>query len=176
MMPLPTMTATVPIRTFALAGALALCAGVVAVEGRLHAARAADSDAVPYWVSLRNSQTNMRVGPGRDYRINWIYVRAGLPLKVLREMDGWVLVEDPDGARGWMLTQFVSRKAHTALVHGAVTEIRENKDGSGQVMWRAQPGVIGRVLGDCSAGWCRIDVDGRQGYVAESALWGAGKP
>ena len=139
-------------------------------------ARAADNDGVPYWVSLRNTQTNMRVGPGRDYRINWIYVRAGLPLKVLREMGGWILVEDPDGARGWMLTQFVSRKAHTAIVHGAITEIHPNRDGSGPLMWRASPGVIARVMGDCAAQWCKIDIDGRQGFAPATALWGAEKP
>jgi SH3-like domain-containing protein len=153
------------------AGALALGAFTLL----LCPVRAADPESVPYWVALRNNQTNMRVGPGRDYRINWIYVRAGLPLKVLREMEGWVLVEDPDGARGWMLTQFVARKAHTAMVRGQVAEIREKRDGSGRLMWRAEPGVIGR-LGDCSTGWCKVDIDGRQGYVPETALWGAGPP
>jgi len=158
------------------AGALALAVVTMVLDARPHLARAADSDAVPYWVSLRNSETNMRVGPGRDYRINWIYLRAGLPLKVLREMGGWVLVEDPDGARGWMLTQFVSRKAHTAIVHDAVAEIHENRDGSGRLMWRAEPGVIARLIGDCNSGWCKVDIDGRQGYVPETGLWGAGKP
>ncbi len=136
---------------------------------------AAGAEAVPYWVALRTNQTNMRVGPGRDYRINWTYQRAGLPLKVLREMDGWLLVEDPDGARGWMLTQFVSRKAHTAMVIGQVTEIHENRDGSGRLMWRAGPGVIVQ-LGDCNAGWCKVDIDGRKGFMSQSTLWGADKP
>lgn len=151
-----------------------LATGVLA-SGLLSPALAADTDAVPYWVALRNGQTNMRVGPGRDYRINWIYLRAGLPLKVLRQMEGWVLVEDPDGARGWMLTQFVTRKAHTAMVRGGVIDIRENRDGSGRLMWRVEPGVIAR-LGDCTTGWCKVDIDGRQGFVPETALWGAGQP
>ncbi len=163
------------IRPFSTRATRLLIAGALALVAQPPAARAADSDGVPYWASLRNSQTNMRVGPGRDYRINWIYVRAGLPLKVLREMAGWVLVEDPDGARGWMLTQFVARKAHTALVRGQVTEIRENRDGSGRMLWRAEPGVIAR-LGDCAGAWCKVDIDGRKGYIAETALWGAGKP
>lgn len=136
---------------------------------------AAPDGGVPYWVSLRKQPANMRVGPGRDYRISWVYVREKLPMKVLREMEGWVLVEDPDGARGWMLTQFVASKHHTGIVRGGVTEIRENRDGSGRVLWRAAPGVIGR-LGDCASGWCRVDIDGRQGYVAQAALWGAGAP
>jgi SH3-like domain-containing protein len=138
-------------------------------------ARAAENESVPYWAALRNPQTNMRVGPGRDYRINWTYVRAGFPIKVLREMEGWVLVEDPDGARGWMLTQFVARKLHTALVHGQVTEIRENADGTGPIRWRAEPGVIVH-LGACTSGWCKVDIDGRRGFAPQSALWGAGAP
>jgi SH3-like domain-containing protein len=152
-----------------------MLAMVALAVGPLSSVRAADTDAVPYWVALRNGQANMRVGPGRDYRINWIYLRAGLPLKVLRQMEGWVLVEDPDGARGWMLTQFVTHKAHTALVRGGVIEIRENRDGSGRLMWRAEPGVIAR-LGDCAAGWCKVDIDGRQGFAPETGLWGAGHP
>lgn len=139
-------------------------------------ARAADSPETPYWVSLKAVPSNMHVGPGRDYRIKFIYQRAGLPLKVLRQMQEWVLVEDPDGARGWMLGEFVSHKAHTAMIRGTVTEIRENRDGSGHMMWRAEPGVIVRVLGDCKDGWCHIDINGRQGFVPASALWGGEKP
>ena len=33
----------------------------------------------------------------------------GLPMKVLRMIGGWRLVEDIDGARGWMLAQFLTR-------------------------------------------------------------------
>ncbi|MGL1489029.1 hypothetical protein ACSTJG_24640, partial [Vibrio parahaemolyticus] len=58
--------------------ALALaCAGMAAaVAGP---AQAGDDQAVPFWASLGKDQANMRVGPGRDYRINWIYVRKGVP-------------------------------------------------------------------------------------------------
>lgn len=139
-------------------------------------ARAADGTTPPFWASLRTSPTNMHVGPGRDYRINWIYQRTGLPVKVLRAMDGWVLVEDPDGARGWMLAQFVAHKARTAMVRGQVIEIRESRDGSGAVLWRAQPGVIARLPGECATAWCKVDIDGRQGYAPAASLWGAGQP
>lgn len=135
----------------------------------------ADSDSVPYWVSLRKDQSNLRVGPGREYRISWVYVRQGLPLKVLRQMGGWALVEDPDGVRGWMLQQFITHKVHTGMVKGGIAEVRENRDGSGRVLWRAAPGVIAHVK-DCAEGWCKVDIDGRQGFMAEAAMWGAGAP
>lgn len=138
-------------------------------------AQAADDDGgAPYWVSLSKDEANMRVGPGREYRINWKYVRKGLPMKVLRVMGGWRLVEDPAGARGWLLAQFLSR-THTGMIKGGVAELRENKDGSGRLLWRAEPGVVGQI-GDCDDGWCDFDVDGRRGHVAARSVWGAGKP
>lgn len=154
--------------------ALALVAGAVGLAGRPAHLHAADDGSAPYWASLSKDQTNMRVGPGREYRINWIYVRRGLPVKVLRVMGGWRLIEDPDGARGWVLAQFLSR-SRAGLVKGAITPIRANKDGSGPVLWRAAPGVQA-ALGDCRDGWCPVDIAGRKGFMAQDALWGAGTP
>lgn len=129
---------------------------------------------VPYWVSLSKDETNLRVGPGREYRISWVYVRKGIPMKVLRVMGGWRLVEEPDDTRGWVLARFLTR-TRTAIVKGETAAVREKSDGSGRVMWRLAPGVMGR-LGACEAGWCHFDMEGRAGFVKQSALWGAGEP
>lgn len=131
--------------------------------------------AVPYWASIRSSEVNMRVGPGEDYRINWVYRRPHLPLKVLRMMEGWRLVQDPDGARGWMLARFLTRD-RGAIVRGkGLAEMREAGEDGARVLWRLKPGVVGR-LGDCKAGWCRFEVEGHIGFVREERVWGAGAP
>jgi len=139
----------------------------------LAAPAAAQDVEVPYWASLTADKVNMRVGPARDYRIVWVYQRKLLPLKVLRLHEGWRLVEDPDGARGWVLSRFLSRK-RTAIVQRGVAEMRE-APGGGRLMWRAEPGVVGK-LGKCEAGWCQLDARGHAGWVAASAIWGEGKP
>lgn len=145
----------------------ALLAGSIAP-----AAQAAD-DELPYWVTLTADKVNMRVGPARDYAIRWVYRRDGLPLKVVRLHEGWRLVEDPDGARGWILARFLSRK-RGALVTGKGAEIRE-KPGGGKLRWRVEPGVVGQ-LGECQDGWCQLDVTGHKGWIAANAIWGEGKP
>lgn len=136
----------------------------------------ADDEQVPYWASLRADEVNLRVGPAETYRISWVYHRAGLPMKVLRRMEGWRLVEDPDGARGWMLARFLKRD-RGAIVNGqGLAEMREKGEGGARLLWRLAPGVSGR-LGDCDGGWCRLDLgDGRSGFVAEARLWGSGSP
>lgn len=137
-------------------------------------AYAADSE-FPAWGSIKVKRANMRVGPGLEYRVNWIYQRPGLPVKILRAIGGWWLVEDPDGARGWLRQSFVGRQ-RTGMVRGEVAELHEESDGSGRILWRVAPGVIGK-LDKCSDTNCRFSVIGgpdetRAGYVARGSVWG----
>lgn len=137
-------------------------------------AAAQDSD-VPYWASISVDKVNMRVGPGTSYRIEWVYTREDLPVKVLRREEGWRLVEDPDGAKGWMLGRFLSR-ARTGIVTGkGLAEMRDKAGPEGRVLWRLEPGVTGR-LGDCDGAWCAFEVRGHKGVAPIARLWGAGAP
>lgn len=130
----------------------------------------------PYWASIRkNEPINMRVGPGEDYRILWVYQRQHLPMKVLRIKEGWRLVEDPDGARGWVLARFLTRDRGAIIKGKEPAPMRDADNSEAKLLWRLAPGVIGQ-LGDCNAGWCHFTVGPRQGYVEQARLWGAGEP
>ena len=136
---------------------------------------AAQDREVPYWTTLRADEVNMRVGPGRDYKIDWVYRRAGLPMKVVRLVEGWRLVEDPDGARGWIVARLLSPERGAIVIGKGLAPMREAAAESAPALWNAEPGVVGR-LGDCADGWCRLDVKGREGWVRAERLWGAGDP
>ncbi|MCB2080376.1 MAG: hypothetical protein KDE55_22110 [Novosphingobium sp.] len=130
---------------------------------------------VPYWASIRVDKVNMRVGPAETYRIAWVYKREKLPVRVLRLKEGWRLVEDPDGAQGWMLGRFLSLDRGAIVTGDDVAEMRAAADPQSALLWRLEPGVVG-LLGDCEAGWCAFDVDGRKGFVSADRLWGEGEP
>ena len=136
---------------------------------------AADDIKTPYWASIRSDEVNLRVGPGEDYRIAWVYHRQHLPLKVIRLKDGWRLVQDSAGNQGWMMSRFLTR-ARGAVVSGkGLAEMRDNGEPEARLLWRVQPGVVG-LLGDCSKGWCLFTIGDRRGYVPLARLWGAGEP
>lgn len=137
-------------------------------------ARAQDAE-VPYWASIRVDEVNMRVGPGEDYRIVWVYHRPQLPVKVLRMKEGWRLVEDPDGATGWMLGRFLTRRRGAIVTGAELADMRERPEAPARLNWRLRPGVVG-LLGPCDAGWCQLEVDRRRGYVRQERLWGPGEP
>jgi len=142
----------------------------------LSAPLSAEDAKTPYWASIRKDEPiNMRVGPGEDYKILWVYHRQQLPFKVLRMKEGWRFVEDPEGARGWVLARFLTRDRTGFVTGKGPADMRESGSGNSKLLWRLGPGVVGN-LGDCSANWCEFQVGPRKGYVEQSRLWGAGEP
>ena len=151
-----------PMRRFLLGLALAATAvPATAQDGK-----------VPYWASIRAEEVNMRVGPGEDYRIVWVYRRQHLPLKVLRIKEGWRFVEDPGGAKGWILARFLTRERGGFVKGSEPAPMRENGTKGARLLWQLAPGVVG-LLGDCASGWCQFSVGPRQGYVEQKRLWGS---
>ena len=136
---------------------------------------AAQEREVPYWASLRASEVNMRVGPSEDFPIDWVYRRQGLPVKVLRVNQGWRLVEDPDGTKGWVVARLLTPDRGAIVIGNGLAEMRESAEAGARVLWRAEPGVVG-ALGDCDDGWCRFAVGKRKGWIRAARLWGAGEP
>jgi len=136
---------------------------------------AAQTREVPYWATLRAEEVNMRVGPSEEFPIEWVYRRPGLPVKVVRVREGWRLVEDPGGERGWIIARLLDPGRGAIVVGDGLAEMRAEPATGARLLWRAEPGVVG-ALGSCNAGWCRFDVDGRKGWIRADRLWGAGKP
>ena len=129
---------------------------------------------LPYWASLRVGEAMMRSGPGRQFPAQWLYKRAGLPVKVVKTYtvahSEWRKISDPDGTEGWVQANLLS-DARTALVVGDVRPLRQAAAPDAAIVWRAEPGVVGKV-GQCANGWCHLDVRGRGGFVEVAHLYG----
>jgi SH3-like domain-containing protein len=134
---------------------------------------------VPRFVSLKSDRVNMRKGPGTDYPTAWVYRRAGLPLEVIKEFEGWRQVRDADGAAGWVLQSFLSGR-RTALVlpweikPGAPAPkvaLRSNDSERSRPVAMIEAGVIANLAG-CDGAWCRVSIDKYQGYIEQKKLWG----
>jgi len=125
----------------------------------------------PYMASISAGRAMMRTGPGQNYPGIWLYVRRDLPIRVTRIYHEWRYVEDPGGAKGWMLVNLLSDQ-RTAIVRGeGLVPLHESPDEGSATRFRAEPNVVGRVS-RCTGGWCYFDVRGRGGYVRTDRLWG----
>jgi SH3-like domain-containing protein len=141
------------------------------------AAPAAPQDReVPYWATLRSDEVNMRVGPSESFRSIGSIKRKGLPVKVVRLMQGWRLVVDPDGTQGWINARLLSPE-RTALVVG-----------EGLAAMRAEPSTRPRRFAGMpsrawSGRWAIARAAGAssmpaaaKGWIEAARIWGDGDP
>lgn len=155
------MQMTVRTAILALTGTILLVAGPAQAQTRKP----------PYWASISRDEARMRVGPSLDYPASWVYQRRDLPLKVIEVLDQWRKVEDPDGTQGWMHVSLLSGRG-TAIIKGGVAPLRAAASPDAKILYRAEPGVVGRIS-DCDKNWCAIDVRGQRGFVEIRHIWGA---
>lgn len=125
---------------------------------------------LPRYVSLKGSEGNARRGPGLTHRIDWVFTRAGMPLKVTAEFENWRRVEDQEGAGGWVHYSLLSG-VRSILVTLDMAELRDAPSDDGMVVAQAELGVIGRLQA-CTPDWCRVAMDGQRGWLRKAALWG----
>ena len=148
---------------------------LIAISAVIPGALAAQEREVPYWASIRADKVNMRVGPGTAFPIDWVYRRPGLPLKVVRVMQGWRLVRDPDGTQGWIVGRLLTRERGALVTGEGTAQMRAEPSAEAELLWNVEPGVVG-TLGECENGWCEFDVSGRSGWIEAARIWGDGEP
>jgi SH3-like domain-containing protein len=136
-------------------------------------AAAAQDKQPPYWASIASGEAMTRTGPGKNYPGIWLYKRRDLPVRVIKKYEHWRLIEDPDGARGWMLVTLLSDRRTAIVKPGDPRPVRTEPNDRSKVRYLAEHGVVGRI-DRCGNGWCRIEVGRRRGYVRASDLWGVG--
>jgi SH3-like domain-containing protein len=129
---------------------------------------------VPRYVSLKASEVNSRVGPGSEYRIDWVFRRAGLPVEVLDEFESWRQIRDSDGGTGWVAAALLSAR-RTAAVAPWVKErtsfpLMASKGSSSETA-RVEPGAIVDIQ-DCDGETCEVYAGNQKGWIAQKNLWG----
>ena len=129
---------------------------------------------IPRFVSLKAGRVNVRVGPGEDYKVSWVFTKPALPVEVIQEFDTWRRVRDSDGAVGWVFHSLLSGK-RTAVVtpwaSGDPHPIRAKASADGAVTAYLQPGVMASI-DRCRGGWCDLSGAGFSGWIEQSQLWG----
>lgn len=132
---------------------------------------------LPRFVSLKASRVNLRIGPGLNYAIDWMYLKSGLPMEIIQEYDNWRRVRDADGTEGWINQSLLSGK-RTAIVapwqRGKPTNVtlRADADDKARIVAELEPGVVG-TIDSCNGEWCRMDFGQARGWLKQSIVWGA---
>lgn len=135
---------------------------------------------LPRFVSLKSKRVNLRVGPGRKYSVQWLYVNPGLPVEIIQEYDQWRQIRDSEGIEGWVFHSLLSGK-RTAIVTPwdkksssndvNFTKAYAKNSPMTPITANLQSGLVVKVE-SCDASWCKITRDDFVGYLPKPKIWG----
>lgn len=125
---------------------------------------------IPRFVSLKYSEVNARRGPSESHRIDWLYQRRGLPMRVTAEFEHWRRVEDAQGEGGWIHYSQLSGTRTVQVIADRVPLLSRPAPGAGEVAI-LEANVIAHIM-ECGLDWCRLSIDGTRGWARRDAFWG----
>lgn len=125
---------------------------------------------LPRYVSLKASKANVRRGPSRTHRIDWVFTRRNMPLQVTAEYEHWRRVRDIEGAGGWVHYSLISG-VRTVIVETDMLPLTARPADNTPVTAQLELGVIAK-LEECNLEWCKLNAGGYKGWTRKRHLWG----
>ena len=125
---------------------------------------------LPRYVSMKAAEGNVRRGPSLTHRIDWVFKRRDMPLRITAEHGHWRRVEDRDGMGGWVHYSLLSG-TRTVLVEQDMLTLHARPDPQAPVAAALEAGVVAR-LGDCTLEWCELRAGGYRGWAPKVRMWG----
>lgn len=168
-----------------ISGVLVLALFVLAIPS-LRAETSPGGLPLPRFASLKSDEVNVRKGPGKEYPIDWVFRRAGLPVEIVKEFGNWRQIRDFQGSVGWVFHALLSGRRTMVVLpwemkradgdaQKTMTPIHEDASRKSNVVVKVEPGVIGSVI-NCDRTWCNVSVMSYRGWILQKTLWGVYEP
>ena len=130
---------------------------------------------IPRIVSLKNSLTYMRSGPGKEFPVKFELKLKGYPLKVVAEFNNWRKVITFSKISGWVHTQLLSSD-RTGLIT-KTTFLKKIPSNSSNSLAKLLPNLLINIK-YCEKEWCKIEIVKNKkylGWVQKATIWGSTK-
>ena len=128
---------------------------------------------IPRFVSLKVNKVNLRRGPSMKHKIDWVYNRKHLPVKIISEFGHWRKVVDFEDYSGWIYKDLLSG-ARYIIVNKDETILRNKANFASLGKAILKKNVIGKLI-KCEELWCIVSVRNTKGYVLAADIWGVGR-
>ena len=122
------------------------------------------------FLSLKNNEVYVRVGPSKEYPIKFIYKKKYLPLEVLDKSETWRKIKDFENNSGWIHISQLSKKKSAININNNSLLYKKPSIYSKPIVKLE----IGRLvlIKKCKIEWCKISSGNYIGWVFKNTLWG----
>ena len=122
------------------------------------------------FLSLKNNEVYVRVGPSKEYPIKFIYKKKYLPLEILDKSETWRKIKDFENNSGWIHISQLSKKKSAINTNNNSLLYKKPTIFSKPIAKLE----IGRLvlIKKCKEKWCKIASGGFSGWIFKDSLWG----
>ncbi len=122
-----------------------------------------------FFLMLKNSKVNVRMGPGMDYPIKFIYKKKYLPVKIIDKKDNFQKIIDHKKNSGWIhWTQL--KKINSLLVLSDRILFKKPTYNS-KPLANIKSGRL-FVIEKCKKNWCEVSSQSYSGWITTENVWG----
>ena len=123
-----------------------------------------------YYLSLKNSEVNLRQGPSFEYPIKLIYKKKYLPVMILDKSETWREIKDFQNNSGWIhISQLSKKKSSINLVNNSI--IYKKYSIYSKPIVKLEVGRL-LIIIKCKVKWCKVESDNYSGWILKDNLWG----
>lgn len=129
--------------------------------------------------ALRQNEVNVRVGPGLEYPIKFIYNKIDVPVSLLKSYNNWYYIRDHDNDEGWVHRSMLSQKKTAIIISERATLRKKASDNAPAIAYGNKNVTIS--VNQCIPKWCAVTLydatrdQEYKGWIKEIHLWGAHK-
>ena len=122
-----------------------------------------------YYLMLKNSKVNVRMGPGLDYPVKFIYKKKNLPVKVIDKKENFRKIIDHKKNSGWIhISQL--KKINSIIVLSNRILFKKPTLNSKPIA-NIESGKL-FVLEKCKKNWCKVSSQNYSGWINMDNVWG----
>jgi len=122
------------------------------------------------FLSLKNSEVNLRQGPSFNYPIKLVYKKKFLPVIIIDKSETWRKIKDFNNNYGWIHVSQLSKKK-TALNFKNNSILYKNPTIYSKPIAKLESGRL-VLIKKCNQKWCKISSGEFIGWINKSFLWG----
>ena len=122
-----------------------------------------------YYLMLKNSKVNVRMGPGLDYPVKFIYKKKYLPVKVIDKKENFRKIIDHKKNGGWIhISQL--KKVNSVIVLSNRLLFKKPSFNSRPIANIDSGRLL--VLKKCKKDWCEVMSQNYKGWINMDDVWG----
>ena len=122
------------------------------------------------FLSLKNSEVNLRHGPSFEYPIKFVYNKKYLPVVILDKSENWRKVSDIERNSGWIHVSQLSKKKSAINIKNNSILYKKSSIYSKPIAKLETGRLV--LIKKCKDKWCKITSGDYEGWIFKKFLWG----